>query len=71
MENQTEFVFNHEAWREARPKALSRRKLAKAVGTSDSNLFYIENGKSKPSWELAFRYCAYVHLPLENLCLQK
>jgi DNA-binding XRE family transcriptional regulator len=71
MENKTEQVFNHKAWRDARPKTISRRKLAQAIGTTDSNLLSIEKGKSKPSIDLAFRYCAYVHLPLEQLCLEK
>lgn len=65
------YVFNHQAWREALPKHISRRKLAKAVGTTDSNLIAIEKGDSRPSIMLAFKYCDYVHLPIDSLCLKK
>lgn len=63
--------FNHKAWADARPKHVSRRKLAKEIGTSDSNLIAIEKGNSKPSIMLAFRYCVATRLPLEDLCLRK
>lgn len=62
--------FNHEAWRNARPRTMSRRKLAHTLGTTDSNLIAIEKGKSKPSVLLAFRYCHFTHLPIEDLCLK-
>jgi DNA-binding XRE family transcriptional regulator len=63
--------FNHDAWRAALPQHVSRRKLAAAIGTTGSNLIAIEKGKSKPSILLAFRYCDYVHLPLEALFIKE
>jgi DNA-binding XRE family transcriptional regulator len=62
--------FNFDAWREARPPGISRRKLAASIGTTDSNLIYIEQGKSTPSLILAFKYCDFVHLPIEKLCVK-
>lgn len=62
--------FNHEAWKSARPTTISRRKLAKVIGTTDSNLIAIEKGNSKPSILLAFRYCDFTHLPISELCLK-
>jgi len=66
-----EIEFNTEAWRLARPQTISRRKLAAAIGTTDSNLIAIEKGNSKPSILLAFRYCDFTHLPIEALCVKK
>lgn len=63
--------FNHEAWKSALPSTISRRKLAEAIGTTDSNLIAIEKGNSKPSILLAFRYCHFTHLPISELCLKK
>jgi DNA-binding XRE family transcriptional regulator len=63
--------FNHEAWKAALPKTISRRKLAKAIGTTDSNLIAIEKGKSKPSILLAFCYCDFTHLEIADLCIKK
>lgn len=59
--------FDHEAWRDAMPKHISRRQLARAIGTTDSNLIAIETGRSKPSILLAFRYCNFTHLPVSSL----
>jgi hypothetical protein len=56
MNTQTNSVeFNHKAWAEALPKHVSRRQLAKEIGTTDSNLISIEKGLTKPSIMLAFR----------------
>jgi DNA-binding XRE family transcriptional regulator len=63
--------FNHKAWAEALPKHVSRRQLAKEIGTTDSNLISIEKGLTKPSIMLAFKYCLATRLPLEELCLRK
>jgi DNA-binding XRE family transcriptional regulator len=64
-------AFNHRAWADARPKHISRRKFAREVGTTDSNLISIEKGNSIPSMMLAIRYCIATRLPMENLCLRK
>jgi DNA-binding XRE family transcriptional regulator len=60
-------IFNHKAWADARPKTISRRAFAREIGTSDSNLLMIEQGKSMPSFGLALRYCKATHLPLQHL----
>jgi DNA-binding XRE family transcriptional regulator len=70
-ENPLGIDFNHEAWKAALPKTISRRKLAKAIGTTDSNLIAIEKGNSKPSILLAFCYCDFTHLDIAELCLKK
>ena len=54
--------FNREVWANARPHDISRRKLARMLGTSDSNLISIEKGASLPSILLAFKYCAAVNI---------
>lgn len=64
------FEFNHEAWKAARPENISRRALAKAIGTTDSNLIAIEKGMSKPSILLAFRYCYLTGIPITSLCVR-
>jgi DNA-binding XRE family transcriptional regulator len=60
-------TFNHQAWADARPKHISRRKFAREIGTTDSNLILIEKGESKPSIMLALAYCVATRLPMGDL----
>lgn len=63
--------FDHQKWKAAMPAGISRRKVAQALGVTDSNLISIELGHSKPSLMLAFKYCAMVNLPIEDLAVDK
>lgn len=59
--------FDYDKWKSAMPENISRRKVAKALDTTDSNLLAIEKGKSKPSILLAFKFCKLTNLHISEL----
>lgn len=65
--NSVEFDFHK--WEQARPEDVSRRKLSRMLGTSDSNLLSIERGRSLPSIQLAFKYCILTGIEPNDLMI--
>jgi len=48
-------------------RGLSRQDLAHAVGVNYQTIGYLERGDYYPSMELAFRFSAFFHLPIDAI----